>query len=65
MHEPATVTRFKCIWEIEYARPRLRPCARIGTRSVFMPDLVHLSPKGYEAWAASIEPKLRQLMGEK
>lgn len=26
-----------------------------------MPDLLHLSPKGYEQWAAAIEPKLKEL----
>ncbi len=26
-----------------------------------MPDLLHLSPKGYELWAAAIEPKLKEL----
>jgi beta-glucosidase len=30
-----------------------------------MPDYLHLSPKGYEIWAASIEPTVAQLMGEK
>jgi beta-glucosidase len=30
-----------------------------------MPDLLHLSPKGYEIWAESIEPSVAQLMGEK
>ena len=30
-----------------------------------MPDLLHLSPQGYEIWAASIEPTVAQLMGEK
>jgi beta-glucosidase len=30
-----------------------------------MPDLLHLSPKGYEIWADAIEPKLAELMGEK
>lgn len=30
-----------------------------------MPDLLHLSPKGYEIWAESIEPKVAELMGEK
>jgi beta-glucosidase len=30
-----------------------------------MPDLLHLSPQGYEIWAASIEPKVAELMGEK
>jgi sialidase-1 len=29
-----------------------------------MPDLLHLSPAGYEIWAASIEPKLAELLGE-
>ena len=30
-----------------------------------MPDLLHLSPKGYEIWAEAIEPKVAELMGEK
>jgi lysophospholipase L1-like esterase len=30
-----------------------------------MPDLLHLSPKGYEIWATSIEPTVVDLMGEK
>ena len=30
-----------------------------------MPDLLHLSPKGYEIWAKSIEPKVAELLGEK
>ncbi len=29
-----------------------------------MPDLLHLSPKGYQIWADAIEPKLKELMGE-
>jgi len=28
-----------------------------------MPDLLHLSPRGYEIWAESIEPKLAELLG--
>lgn len=27
-----------------------------------MPDFLHLSPKGYELWAAAIEPKVKELM---
>jgi lysophospholipase L1-like esterase len=30
-----------------------------------MPDLLHLSPQGYEIWAESIEPSVAKLMGEK
>jgi len=30
-----------------------------------MPDFLHLSPKGYEIWAASIETRVAELMGEK
>jgi beta-glucosidase len=30
-----------------------------------MPDLLHLSPKGYAIWAESIEPKVKQLLAEK
>ncbi len=29
-----------------------------------MPDYLHLSPAGYEIWAKSIEPKVKELMGE-
>ena len=28
-----------------------------------MPDLLHLSPRGYEIWAEAIEPKLKVLLG--
>jgi lysophospholipase L1-like esterase len=30
-----------------------------------MPDLLHLSPKGYQIWAESIEPEVVRLMDEK
>ncbi len=30
-----------------------------------MPDLLHLSPKGYQIWADAIEEKLKELLGEK
>jgi lysophospholipase L1-like esterase len=30
-----------------------------------MPDFLHLSEKGYDIWANSIEPKVKQLLGEK
>ncbi len=30
-----------------------------------MPDLLHLSPQGYQIWADAIEPKLKELLGEK
>lgn len=29
-----------------------------------MPDLLHLSPKGYQLWADAIEPKVKELLGE-
>ena len=29
-----------------------------------MPDFLHLSPEGYERWAAAIEPSLKKLLGE-
>lgn len=39
--------------------------AEDGTLSKeIMPDLLHLSPKGYEIWAESIEPTLKKLLGE-
>jgi len=34
------------------------------TREV-MPDLLHLTPAGYEIWAEAIEPMVKQLLGEK
>jgi lysophospholipase L1-like esterase len=30
-----------------------------------MPDALHLSPQGYEIWAAAIEPKVQELMNGK
>jgi lysophospholipase L1-like esterase len=30
-----------------------------------MPDLLHLSPQGYEIWASSIDAKVGELLGEK
>jgi beta-glucosidase len=33
------------------------------TREI-MPDLLHLSPKGYQLWAEAIEPHVARLMGE-
>ncbi len=30
-----------------------------------MPDLLHLNEKSYTTWAVSIEPKVKELMGEK
>lgn len=30
-----------------------------------MPDFLHLTPKGYEIWAKSIEPKVSELLGDK
>ncbi|WP_164100546.1 platelet-activating factor acetylhydrolase IB subunit [Candidatus Laterigemmans baculatus] len=29
-----------------------------------MPDLLHLSPQGYEIWAKSIEPKVKELLAQ-
>jgi beta-glucosidase len=40
--------------------------AEDGTLSKeIMPDLLHLSPKGYTIWAESIDAKVAELMGEK
>lgn len=33
------------------------------TREI-MPDLLHLSEAGYEKWAAALEPKVKELLGE-
>lgn len=40
----------------------LQPDGKL-TREV-MPDLLHLSEKGYEMWAGAIEPKVKELLGE-
>lgn len=32
--------------------------------SDLMPDYLHLSPRGYEIWAESIEPRLAELIGD-
>ena len=29
-----------------------------------MPDLLHLSEKGYDMWAEAIDPKIKELLGE-
>ncbi len=33
------------------------------TREI-MPDLLHLSEKGYDMWVAAIEPKVKEMLGE-
>ena len=34
-------------------------------RKEIMPDLLHLSPKGYQIWAESIEPAVAEALGPK
>ncbi len=36
-----------------------------GLSREVMPDLLHLNEKSYRTWAESIEPKVKELMGEK
>ena len=71
---PDTVSRkFAAIFK-KLARRRRVHYLDIGPRFLqddgtlsreIMPDLLHLSEKGYTIWAESIEPTLKKLMGEK
>ncbi len=44
--------------------PKFLTADGVLSKKVF-PDLVHLTPKSYEAWAEAIEPMVVELMGEK
>jgi lysophospholipase L1-like esterase len=44
--------------------PRFLTANGTLTREI-MPDLLHLSPRGYTIWAESIEPEVKRLLGEK
>jgi beta-glucosidase len=44
--------------------PKFLTADGVLSRQVF-PDLVHLTPKAYEAWAEAIEPTVAEVVGEK
>lgn len=52
----------KTIHYLDIGKTFLQPDGTL-TREI-MPDLLHLSEKGYEMWAEAIEPKVKELLGE-
>jgi lysophospholipase L1-like esterase len=51
------------VYYLDIGKKFLKPDGTL-TKDI-MPDLLHLSPQGYEIWASSIEPMVSRLMGEK
>jgi len=58
----ANLADCKCVFYLDIGPKFLQP-DRTLTKEI-MPDLLHLSPKGYGIWAESIEPMVAKLMGE-
>ena len=52
----------KTIHYLDIGKTFLQPDGTL-TKDI-MPDLLHLSEKGYEMWAEAIEPKVKELLGE-
>lgn len=52
----------KHVFYLDIGHEFLSPDGRLS--KTIMPDLLHLSPKGYGIWADSIEPKVRELLVE-
>ncbi|SRR6266568_5845190 len=53
----------KNIFYIDFGSQLIEPDGSISTE--MMRDALHPGEKGYEIWAAAIEPKLKELLGEK
>ena len=53
----------KMIHYLDIGQKFLQPDKLISKE--IMPDFLHLTPKGYQIWAESIEPTIAKLMGEK
>lgn len=53
----------KAVFYLDIGAKFMQPDRTISRE--IMPDLLHLSPKGYTIWAESIEPTVAKLMGEK
>jgi len=53
----------KMVYYLDIGPKFLQPDGTL-TRDI-MPDLLHLNEKSYRIWAESIEPKVKELMGEK
>lgn len=52
----------KRVYFLDIGKTFLQPDGTL-TREI-MPDLLHLSEKGYDMWADAIEPKVKELLGE-
>ena len=52
----------KTVQHLDIGKTFLQPDGTL-TREI-MPDLLHLSEKGYDLWAEAIEPKIQELLGE-
>lgn len=52
----------KTIHHLDIGKTFLQPDGTL-TKEI-MPDLLHLSEKGYDMWAEAIEPKIKELLGE-
>ena len=50
----------KKVFFLDIGKSFLQPDGSLSKE--IMPDFLHLSPKGYELWAAAIEPKVKELM---
>ncbi|TDU66569.1 beta-glucosidase [Prosthecobacter fusiformis] len=58
----ATLADGKTVFYQDIGKTFLQPDGTL-TREI-MPDLLHLSEKGYDMWAEAIEPKIKELLGE-
>lgn len=52
----------KTVHYMDIGKTFLKPDGKLTVD--IMPDLLHLSPKGYDMWAEAIEPKIKELLGE-
>ncbi|HEX7376911.1 MAG TPA: platelet-activating factor acetylhydrolase IB subunit [Pirellulales bacterium] len=52
----------KAVYYVDIAESFLDDDGKLAQQ--IMPDLLHLSNRGYEIWGESIEPKVAELMGE-
>ena len=50
----------KAVHYLDISKTFLQPDGSLSKD--IMPDFLHLSPKGYELWAAAIEPRVKELM---
>ncbi len=50
----------KKVFFMDVSKTFLQPDGSLSKE--IMPDLLHLSPKGYELWAEAIEPKVKELL---